>query len=248
MDLSVRPPIAGLALPAGVDYDLARGLWGSAEAVLALARGPVALSAGARKYQPHFDLWTIWGAFSPVAYRAVHGAARVAAARGVELSARGEWYTFDPAMAETPLTDAETAGWRWSAGVRFEPKRDLTLDGGARLEYGPGASSRGFDLGAAYRPSDRLSLSFQGAALERPLEFRFDEASAWMIGGQADWRARPDLILALGFSRYAETRDRPDAAAFDWNQARFHARVTWAFGSAADRAPLPPARPAEARP
>ena len=28
---------------------------------------------GARQYRPHFDLWTIWGAFSPVPYHAVNG-------------------------------------------------------------------------------------------------------------------------------------------------------------------------------
>jgi len=243
VDLTLRPPVAGLSLTAGADFDLARMVWGSAEAVLAFAYGPAAVSAGARRYQPHFDLWTIWGAFSPVAYHAVHGAARAVLRTGLEVSGRGEWFAFEPAMAETPLTDVEMEGWRWSAGVRFEPRDDLAFDAGARVEYGPGASSRGFDLAAAYRPSDRLSLSLQGAALERPLEFRYDQSSVWMVGAQVDWRARPDLGVAFGFSRYTETRDRPDAAAFDWNQVRFHARVTWAFGSSADRAPLPPASP-----
>ena len=47
--------------------------------------------------------------------------------------------------------------------------------------------------------------------------------------------------LALGAARYAETRDRPDAATFDWNQLRLHARITWLIASASDALPLPPA-------
>jgi len=48
-------------------------------------------------------------------------------------------------------------------------------------------------------------------------------------------------MFQLDASRYAESRRRPDAAAFDWDQLRCSARVVLLFGSAADLTTLPPA-------
>jgi hypothetical protein len=57
---------SALRLAGGADYDLAAGWWGSAELSLEYLTGAVRASVGARRYRPHFELWTIWGAFSPV--------------------------------------------------------------------------------------------------------------------------------------------------------------------------------------
>jgi len=80
LDVAVRPH-PGWALTGGADYDMAAGWWGSAEATLGYITpgGRVAATAGVRRYRPHFDLWTIWGAFSPVPYRALQASLSVAA-------------------------------------------------------------------------------------------------------------------------------------------------------------------------
>jgi hypothetical protein len=181
-----------------------------------------------------------------VAYRAAHASLRVTPRAGLDLSGRGEVYQYDPAEAETPLSDVESTGWRWSLEARYDARADLVLDAALRVERGPGAASRGFDLGVTYR-QERLSIGAFGSALARPLEFRFAEAQVWAAGAHAEYQHSSGLAASLGASRYFEDRDRPDAAAFDWSQLRLDARITWTFGSEADRAGLPPARRAAGR-
>ena len=52
-----------------------------------------------------FDLWSIWGVFSPTAYTAEHASLTVAPVDRLRLSATGEAYRYDPTGAETPLVD-----------------------------------------------------------------------------------------------------------------------------------------------
>src|SRR6266545_3247844 len=56
-------PRADVRIYAGADYDLAAGWWGSAEAAVAYVTPRVRATVEGRQYRPHFDLWTIWGAF-----------------------------------------------------------------------------------------------------------------------------------------------------------------------------------------
>jgi hypothetical protein len=46
--------------------------------------------------------------------------------------------------------------------------------------------------------------------------------------------------LGASVDRYREIHRRPDPGAFDWNQWRLSARVTFLFGSSADLRGLPP--------
>jgi len=56
----------------------------------------------------------------------------------------------------------------------------------------------------------------------------------------ADLRLRPDLSIGLGGMYVYENRRRSDAAAFDWNEVRITAHVTYVLGSGgADRLGLP---------
>lgn len=241
-DVTLLPPVAGLTVSGGADYDMARGLWGSSEGSVTFVDGPVAATVGARRHRPYFDLWTIWGAFSPVPYHAEFASLRVRPVRGLTLSGRGETYRYNPAEADAPLVEVKSEGWRWSADARYLLRADLEVNAGGRVEFGPGASSLGFDAGMTFR-RERFEVSAYGMALERPLEFRFDESQVWALGASGSWRPSERWTAAAGLSRYVETRDRPDAAAFDWNQVRGFLRISVTFGSSADRDALPPAIP-----
>ncbi len=243
LDLVVRPPLRGLSVSGGGDYDMARQFWGSADVTATFARGPVAAWVGGRRYRPHFDLWTIWGVFSPVPYNAGHALIALTPRRGFTLSARGERYVFGAADAESPLVDEQRSGWRWSARAQADLPRGLEIDAGYRREFGPGAASSGFEAAGIWRPNEALALTVHGAALDRPLEFRYDNASVWELGAQAEVRTGGRWSWSVDASRYAETRDRPDAGAFDWNQFRVSTRFSVALGSGADRERLPPATP-----
>ncbi len=228
------------SLTAGTEYDFSNSWFGTSEIALGYAGRAVGVNAGVRQYRPYFPLWTIWGAFSPVPYRAAHGMLRVAPVKRVQVTASTEYFSFLDTETETPLVRVDHDGWRTSISATVSPSERWRLSAGYRLEYGPGASVDGFDARATWR-GDRLSVSASGAALTRPLEFRFTQSELVVLGIDATWRAESRLQLALGAANYAETRDRPDEAAFDWNQLRLHARVTLLLSSMDDAAALPPA-------
>jgi hypothetical protein len=240
LSIDVRPR-QRWSVSAGVDYDLANTWFGNAEAAVRYTAPWITVAGGARQYRPSFDLWTIWGAFSPVPYHAVNTAVWIRPVRGLELRGRWEGYAFSGTGTQTPLVDVDTDGWRVAAGITYTPTPAWTLDAGYREERGPGASSHGFEGAATYLPIPVLSLTAYASTLDRPLEFRFDDASADAFGLDAEWSATDRLRIAVGLARYTENRDRPDAAAFDWDQTRLHARVTLLLHSDADALPLPPA-------
>ncbi|HEX3233988.1 MAG TPA: hypothetical protein VHR41_07305 [Gemmatimonadales bacterium] len=229
------------SITAGADYDLANTWFGNAEAVVRYTTPWVTVAGGARQYRPYFDLWTIWGAFSPVPYHAVNAATWVRPARGLELRARWEGYEYSKTETETPLVDVGHDGWRFGTGVTYSPSPAWTVDAGYREESGPGAASHGFEGSVTFISGAALSLTGYASTLDRPLEFRFDDASADAFGFDAEWRPTGRLRIGMGLARYTEDRARPDAAAFDWDQTRLNARVTLLLRSDADAVHVPPA-------
>ncbi len=234
-------PLPQWSISAGADYDLANTWFGNADATLRFASRLVTAQAGLRQYRPHFDLWTIWGAFSPVPYHAVHGSVWVTPVRPVQLRGRLERYAFSNAEVTTALVRVDDDGWRLGVGASYSPRDGLTLDLGYHEEYGPGASASGVDGSVSWRATPSLMLSAYGSTLERPLEFRFSEADVQVLGLDAEWEPTDRLRVGVGGAHYHEERQRPDPAALDWNQTRLHGRVTLLFGSGADRSPLPKA-------
>ena len=234
-------PLPRWSVAAGVDYDLANTWFGNADAVVRYIAPWITVAGGLRQYRPHFDLWTIWGAFSPVPYHAVNTGVWLRPLRGLELRGRWESYAFSETETETPLVQVDDDGWRVGAGVTYTPTPAWTLDAGYREENGPGASSHGFEGAVTFLPTRTLTLTAYGTTLDRPLEFRFQDASIDAFGLDGEWRPTDRLRIAIGVARYNEARDRPDAAAFDWDQTRLHAGVTLLLRSDTDVAPLPPA-------
>jgi len=238
---AVLRPAERLTLTGSTEYDLAQGWWGTSDLFLRYGDARFNADAGVRRYRPFFELWTIWGAFSPVPYTAIDGSVTVAPIRPIRLRASGERYWFDGSGAETALASFEDRGWRASLSATAQVSRTLALDFGYRAESGPGAASRTWDGRVTWLPAPTLTLSAFGSTFTRPLELRFDDAQVNAVGIDAAFRATERLQFALTGAQYFEERRRPDAGAFDWNQLRLHARVTWVFGSDADRLRLPPA-------
>jgi hypothetical protein len=171
----------------------------------------------------------------------VDGSLTVSPLKRLRLRVGGERYWFDESGAETALATFEDHGWRYSLGATAQLDQTLTVDGGYHAELGPGASSRTWDGRVTWLPVPSVSLALYGSTLTRPLELRFDKAQVDAVGLDTEFRASDRLGLALSGSQYFEDRRRPDARAFDWNQFRVQARVTWLFGSDADQSRLPPA-------
>jgi hypothetical protein len=235
-------PWRALRAAGGAEYNLAEGHLGSADLSLTWIDSRVSVTVGGRRYRPYFSLWTLWGAFSPVPYNAVHGSAQVTVTERLTLRGRGERYWFDDGQASTPLVDVEDRGWRVSLGGTLSAARGLTVDASWLAEFGPGASSRYLDAMVSYSPMERLSLGLYGGTLERPLELLYYDAEASWLGGRAEWRAGGRWRLWADAAWFDESRDRPDAFASSLGQVRIRSGLTLSFGTDADRVPLPPAR------
>lgn len=234
-------PLTGVRLGGGVDYDIAAGWWGSAEASLGYTNRVLRATVGARRYRPHFDLWTIWGAFSPVPYHATHASVAVVVDPRLEVRGRYERFAYDPAEAATPLFNAEENGWRWEIGGTARPLAGWAIDGEYRREFGPGAALAGTAGSLVYAPARRLSLTLLASTVTRPLEFRFNDAVVRAYGIEAELEPAPRLRVGVTAQRYMEIHRRPDAGAFDWSQLRLAARVVLQFGGGANERGLPPA-------
>jgi hypothetical protein len=237
---SVRPA-AGWSVEGGAEYDLAAAWWGTTDLRLGYATRSLAASLGARRYRPHFDLWTIWGAFSPVPYSAIRGHAVVRIHARAQLRARGEWFRFDDADVATPLVRAERSGWRGEIGATALPGAAWTLDAGYHREYAPGSASVGGSAALTYHPSGPYRFTLHGSTLDRPLEFRYNEAVLHVIGLDADAEVNARLRVGMSAARYVENRHRPDAASIDWSQWRLALRAAAVFGRGDELGGLPPA-------
>jgi hypothetical protein len=225
----------------GTEYDLSNSWFGTSELDLRFTARALSVSATARQYRPFFPLWTIWGAFSPAPYRALRGMVQLSPVRQLGVNLSTEYFQFLESETETPLVRVDRDGWRSSISASYALNDRWRIGGGYRLEYGPGASVDGFEASATYRAGTALTLPAYGATLTRPLEFRVSESVLRVLGAEAGWQVQPRLRVALGGAHYHENRDRPDAAAFDWNQVRLNARVTWLLASERDPTALPPA-------
>lgn len=230
-------PLRKVRLAGGTEYDFANGWWGSAEASASYTDRRWYGTVEARRYRPFFDLWTIWGAFSPVPFRAVRANAAIEPVKGLWIRGSGERYWFDEDGADTPLASVEDRGWRAHLAVSATVATNWTFEAGLRSEFGPGASSRTVDGGVTWRPSDRLMVAARAGTLDRPLEFRFSDARVNWVSVSGDVKLTDRFRLASDFGWFAENRRRPDAAAFDLNQVRMSTRLVVAFGSSADRLP-----------
>ena len=241
VDAALRPT-DDVTITGGAEYDVARRELGTADLRVNWREpsGTIELTLGGRQYRPYFDLWTIWGAFSPVAYRAAFGSASVVPLDGVELWTRGERYVYDDTEAESALVPMEQDGWRWSSGVTLTRLDGWLIGGGYSVDAGVGASSLGLDGRIQYHPTDAVAVLAHGSYRKRPLEYRFSESKFVTASLQLDVEAAHGVTVNAGALYMDELRDREDAAAMDWSQVRLQFGLTLAFGSA-DRASLHPA-------
>lgn len=228
-------------LNAGAEYDIARASLGTSDIEVRYGRTAWSAAAGVRRYRPYFDLWTIWGVFSPVGYTSLQGSGTLSPLRWLDLHARGERYWYQATGADAPLQGTEDRGWRWNAGAGVAVAPQWYLGVNYSAEFGPGATSRGWDGSASWQLRPSLSISAEGGQLSRPLEFRSYTSNLKWVGMHSTFKAGERLRFSASALYYAENRVRPDAGAFRWNQTRLTGGISWLLGSGADHVPLPPA-------
>ncbi|MGD8495629.1 MAG: hypothetical protein PVF05_05520 [Gemmatimonadales bacterium] len=242
LSASARLP-HGFSLSGGADYDLGFEEWGTADAQLLwsgqVTDRPVSAAARVRRYRPRFDLWSIWGAFSPVPYTETTARASVSPFDGLYLRGSAARFTYGDARTSSPLVSFEQDGWRWTAGAGWSGFADWAFDIDFGAEFGPGASSTHARASAAWRPLDDLRAGAWVARGTRPLEYRIDDAIVRSAGLDLEVDLGRGLRVDGAVGYYDEERTGGFDRSFDhWHVS---AGLRYGFGTGADRASLHPA-------
>ncbi len=230
-------PLTGWSLTGGAEYDIARGWWGSADLTLRHSAKWFGGSVGVRRYRPYFDLWTLWGVFSPIT---VLGRQRIALGiadarpdpprrrRALLVSRRRSG---NPAARRGNRRLALERGGSYSISSARQPRRGLS----GRLRTRRGLQGPGRKPQRAGRPA--LTVTAEAGHLDRPLEFRAEDPALTWYGfpsiserpndsGSASVRPATMRIASDPMPR-ASTGPRPGSAP----------SLSWLFGSSADRLP-----------
>ncbi len=220
--LDARSTLPGMVgVDASLDYDFAFGRVGKAHlnARRSFAGGRVWTEATVRRYLPYFELWTIWGYFSPVPYHEAEVRAGWSFMEGSMVWASGGWRQYgehDAPVIFRPLEDDAT---RVGLGGSFRLSEVVTLQGAYRLESGPGAYLSNGDASLSWSPMEGVRIGAHGTAFQQIEEFRLGDTSAFGGGLDFDLELRPGLMLAGGASVYRNLFDNRPAEA-DWTQRR----------------------------
>jgi hypothetical protein len=204
--------------------------------------GPVVLHAEVRRYRPYFELWTIWGAFSPVGFDEARAGATWAVLPSGRLLLRGDasWRGYDD--PDDGISHHRSDGWGLGAYATWSPSAPWRLDAAYRVESGFGASRRDGHAGVARQLGDFGSIAVQALAFQRLFEFRLEEGTVLGIAAEANLRVSDRVRLFTGAAAYRHAGPRASAAP-DWTQRRGSIRLQWTVGpepGAGTRAAGPP--------
>ena len=213
------------------DYDIAFNRLGKAHLTVRypLSAQQLNFALTARQYRPFFELWTIWGFFSPVGYREAELQAgwrpRPATDFSLMLAAR----RYEETNADEFLLAAQDDALRVTVRSQLELPGRTGLDAEYRLEHSFGGFLHSAEVGADWPIGERLRLGAYGTAFEQILEFRVGDAILFGFGGDVDAALSTRLHLNAGATLYRQNiRNRPTGA--DWNQTRAWATVEYRFG------------------
>jgi hypothetical protein len=228
--------LAPVVVRGAAEYDFVFGRIGKAHltAELPLASPRTLFELTARRYQPFFELWTIWGFFSPVAYHEgeLRGTWMPAPAFSLWTSGAVRQYGETEALIfGAPLNDR---AWRAAAGGFYRLSEQLTLSGSYEFEGPVGAVITSGSASLGWRPNDRFDLSLRGMASQQVEEYRLGEG--YLLGGGAGLgtELRPGMQLSAGLDIFRHTTENRPAAT-DWTQRRGWMMLQFDFGRDAGR-------------
>lgn len=209
-------------------YDLAAGKWN--EARLRVGTSTMAAWGGsfeARHSRPYFDLWTIWGAFAPVAYNEARATANWRPGHGnVTLSGHGAFRRYDETDAGFEL---RTNGWRAGGDASWTPSDELLASASYDVDIGSGAANTDSRVGVRWTRSDGTSLGADASVTQNIYEFKVGTGRIYgaMLSGMFPLRADSRVVVDAGLYQHVRTNGAPGP---DWTQRRGSARFEWTLG------------------
>jgi hypothetical protein len=184
-----------------------------------------------RHYHPFFELWTIWGAFSPVGYNEGRALLHWAPRAGLFLQASAAYRRYEATDAGTSFLPVENDGWRpaatamWSSGVW-----DATASYTAHIGFGAFRSS--LDVSGGRQFGRDVYLGAHATGNQQFNEFRFGDGRTYGAGllGRVT-RASVSVDGDVGWYRHTYD-NRPGFS--DETQFRGRLALGWQFGTNAD--------------
>lgn len=228
--LDVRGSAGRLTADLSAEYDVAFEEVNEARLRLSapVGRG-VRVSVEGRHYTPFFELWTIWGAFSPVGFNEASGSASWRdPAAGLLLELGGAYRAYGETDAGADFAPVEEDGWRAFGNAEWR-RGTWSAAAGYRAEIGFGAARMGGDVRVGRRLTDGASLALRGTSTLTVDELRL--GGHRLDGGGLDGVLRlgeVDLTGSVGLYRISFV-DRPTMS--DWTQARGHIGIRYRFGT-----------------
>ncbi|HEY5546407.1 MAG TPA: hypothetical protein VIK50_10165 [Gemmatimonadaceae bacterium] len=218
------------SVESSVELDLAGQALNQARVTVRSAPiGRTTVFAEARRYHPYFELWTIWGAFSPVGFdEGKSGVTWTSPDARVSGRIEASWRRYGDAATDAP-DDYRTTGWGAGAGATWTPRPPWTVDAYYRLESGFGASRWEGQAGIRRAFAGSGSLALQGVAFQRLYEFRLDKGTVAGFGGEGSLPIGERARVFASAMIYRQHGGGPSA--IDWNQRRASLRFEWALGN-----------------
>ena len=237
-DGSARVGASG-SVDGAVEYDLATGDFNEARLrAQHPVGGPLARAIGGRlgafaevrRHHPFFELWTIWGAFSPVGFTEAAGglAWSTAGARGSATLDAG-WRRYDDTHTGIDVLPMKSDGWRLGLAGEWRARPTWVAHGAWRTEIGFGAARTDGELGARWQRDDDAWLGATATVFQSVFEFRVGTGRVAGFGLDGGRRLRDDLRVTGDLALYRHWYGDL-APATDWSQRRASIRLEWAVG------------------
>jgi hypothetical protein len=220
-----------LALSGNADYDFAFGRVGKAHltAQLPVVRNRVLLEATARRHVPYFELWTIWGFFSPVGHHEALLRTTWRASPALSVWGSAGYRQYEDTGTDVLFEALRSRATRAELGGAWQLPGELMLNGSYRWEGPVGAFLTSGDAVLSWQPTDRLGLAVNAVAFEQAEEFRIGSGRVVGGGASGDFEIRDGFRLSGGLDIYRHLfRNRPSQV--DWNQARGWMALQIGFG------------------
>ena len=184
-----------------------------------------------RRHRPFFEWWTIWGAFSPVAFDEAKMVVGWRDATGrLSLDASGGYRQYDETSAGLETAPLRTNGWRAGLGAEWSPNERWLHYAEYNVDIGFGASRSDAIGGFRWTPAGRYTLGGFVNALQNIYEFRVGTGRVLGVGIEGSIRATAETRVVFDGALYTH-RPSNGAPSTDWSQRRLSLRLEWTAGS-----------------
>jgi hypothetical protein len=218
----------GPAIDVDLTYDLAIGDWN--EARLRIGTPNVGEYNGwieARHSRPFFELWTIWGAFSPVGFDEARAnfdwRPNIAP---IDVAVFGGYQQYAPTNTGISL---RTNGWRAGTDVTWLGSHSVVASASYAVDIGSGAAGTDIRANVRWIPSSTLSFGAEGIITQNIYEFRVGTGRIYGFVGDVSYFASQDVrvVADAGLYQHVLTNGAPGP---NWSQRRASLRFEFMVG------------------